>query len=202
MPIKHKAKLSALLASRQHTECFILHIARARPYFNCFKELTHECLVKAYLFQSITRPSTSSSQVRRFWMISYANAWVSRLILAELTWYAIFFHCLQYIFHILPCCIAIYHPSQSFLIYRPDHTDQIRPPILKYRPTTPDHATFTCADRNNNKPVWDARKCTGMQPSKLRSYRQILTARSAKDHACHVGGITGTICEERAYLPN
>ena len=48
---KHAAKLSSLLASRQHTMCFILHIARARSCFNCFKELTHECLVKAYPFQ-------------------------------------------------------------------------------------------------------------------------------------------------------
>ena len=80
--IKHKAKLSALLASRQHAECFILRIAR--PCFNCFKELTRECLVKGCLFQSITRPSTSSSQVRGFWTI-YTNASVSRLILAELT---------------------------------------------------------------------------------------------------------------------
>ena len=50
MPIKHKAKPSALLASRQLTEYFILRIARARPCFNCFKELTHERLVKAYPF--------------------------------------------------------------------------------------------------------------------------------------------------------
>ena len=35
-----------------------------------------------------------------------------------------------------------------FLIYRPDHTDQTRPLILKYRPTRPDHAhaPTTCAD--------------------------------------------------------
>ena len=46
----------------------------------------HECLVKAYLFQSITRQLTLSSLVRRFWMISYANSSVSRLISAELTW--------------------------------------------------------------------------------------------------------------------
>ena len=44
--IKHEAKLSALLASRQCAECFILCIARARPCFNCFKELTHERLVE------------------------------------------------------------------------------------------------------------------------------------------------------------
>ena len=86
MPIKHEAKPSALLASRQHTKCFILRIARARPCYNGFKELTRERLIKAYPFQSITRPSTLASQVRRFWMLSYANASVSRLILAELTW--------------------------------------------------------------------------------------------------------------------
>ena len=51
MPIKHEAKPSAYLALRQRAECFILHIATARPCFNCFKELTHEHLVKAYLFQ-------------------------------------------------------------------------------------------------------------------------------------------------------
>ena len=51
MPINHEEKSSALLALRQHAECFILHIARARPCFNCFKEFTHERLVKAYLFQ-------------------------------------------------------------------------------------------------------------------------------------------------------
>ena len=38
---------------------FILHIARARAFFNCLKELTHEHLGKAYPFQSITHPSTS-----------------------------------------------------------------------------------------------------------------------------------------------
>ena len=47
---KHEANLSALLASRQCAECFILHIARARPCFNCFKEPTHEHVVKVYLF--------------------------------------------------------------------------------------------------------------------------------------------------------
>ena len=51
MPIKHEVKLSALLVLRQRTECFILRIVRTRPCFNCFKERTHECLVKAYLFQ-------------------------------------------------------------------------------------------------------------------------------------------------------
>ena len=54
--------------------------------FNCFKELTHEHLVKAFPFKSVTSSSTSSSQARQFWMLSYANALVSRLILAELTW--------------------------------------------------------------------------------------------------------------------
>ena len=43
-------------------------------------------MVKVYPFQFISHPSTSSSLVRRFWTISYANASVSRLILAELTW--------------------------------------------------------------------------------------------------------------------
>ena len=51
MPIKHETKPNALLASEQHAECFILHIGRARPCFNCFKEFTYECLVKAYPFQ-------------------------------------------------------------------------------------------------------------------------------------------------------
>ena len=46
MPIKCEAKLSALLAWRQHAECFVLYISRARPCFNCFKELTHERLLK------------------------------------------------------------------------------------------------------------------------------------------------------------
>ena len=76
----------ALLATKQRVKSFISCIARARPCFNCFKELTHECLaiVKAYPFQSITHPATSSSRVRRFWAIFYANASVSRRILAEL----------------------------------------------------------------------------------------------------------------------
>ena len=52
---------SALLALRQHAEYFILRKARAMPCFNYFKEFTHECLVKTYPFQSITRPSTLSS---------------------------------------------------------------------------------------------------------------------------------------------
>ena len=89
MPIKHQAKPSALLASRQHTECFILPIARARPCFSYFKEITHERLVKAYPFQVLaTRSLTSSSQLRQLWMISYANASesVSRLILTKCTW--------------------------------------------------------------------------------------------------------------------
>ena len=84
MPIKHEAKPSALLALRQCAKCFILCIARARPCFNCFKELTHERLVKAYPFQSINRPPMSS-RVRRFWTIFYANASVNMLILAKLT---------------------------------------------------------------------------------------------------------------------
>ena len=86
MPIKYDAKLSALLASRQYAECFILCIARTRSCFNSFKELTHARLVKAFPFQSNTHPSTLSSWVRRFWTISYTNVSVNRLILAELTW--------------------------------------------------------------------------------------------------------------------
>ena len=52
--INREAKLSALLALKQHAKCFILHIARARDRvcFNCFKEHTHEGLVKAYPFQA------------------------------------------------------------------------------------------------------------------------------------------------------
>ena len=61
MPIWHNVKLSALLESRQHAKCFILHIPRARPCLNCFKELTKECLVKAYPFESITWPTSSSN---------------------------------------------------------------------------------------------------------------------------------------------
>ena len=86
MSIKSKGNPSALLASRQHAECFILCTTKARPCCNCFKELTHECLVKAYPFQSITHPSTSSSCIRWIWMISYASTSISSLILAELTW--------------------------------------------------------------------------------------------------------------------
>ena len=51
MPIKHEAKPITLLAPRQHTECYILRIPRARPCINCFKELKHERLVEAYQFQ-------------------------------------------------------------------------------------------------------------------------------------------------------
>ena len=51
MPIKHETKPIALLALSQHTECFIVCIARARPCLKCFKELTYEHLVKAYPFQ-------------------------------------------------------------------------------------------------------------------------------------------------------
>ena len=110
MPIKHEVKPSAILASRQHTECFILRIARARPCFNCFKEYTHECLVKAYPFQvHITHPSTFPSWVRRFWMISFANASVSKLILAKLTWICHFVSLFTIRFHTLPCCyVEIY----------------------------------------------------------------------------------------------
>ena len=79
-------KLSDLLASKYHAECFILRIGRDRPCFNCFKELIHERLVKAYRFQSIACPLTLSSQVGWFWIISrITNVSVSLLILAELT---------------------------------------------------------------------------------------------------------------------
>ena len=88
IPIKHEVKLNALLASRHHAECVILRIARARACFNCFKELTHKLLVKAYPFSLLPRLSTLSSQVRQFWTISYTNTLVSRLIkfLVKLTW--------------------------------------------------------------------------------------------------------------------
>ena len=110
MPIKHKAKPSILMALRQHVKCFILHIARARLCFNCFKELTHERLVKAYPFQNITHPSTSASWVRWFWTMSYANASVRRLILAELTWIcylvSLFTICFSHLI-MLYCSIAL-----------------------------------------------------------------------------------------------
>ena len=70
--IKHEARGRDANKVQGEAECFILCMARARPCFNCFKELTHECLIKAYPFQ-ITCPLTSSSRVRRFWTISYAN---------------------------------------------------------------------------------------------------------------------------------
>ena len=87
--IKHKVQLSALLASRQCAECFILCIATARPCIAtarlCFKEST---LTLSYSLpvSSITHLSSLSSRVRRFWTISYANTSVSRLILVKLTW--------------------------------------------------------------------------------------------------------------------
>ena len=46
MPIKHEVKPSALLALRQHAECFVLCMARARLHVNCFKVLYHKYLVK------------------------------------------------------------------------------------------------------------------------------------------------------------
>ena len=59
--IKHKVggqdannaqgKAECFIGIEAAAECFILCIARARPCFNCFKELTHKCLVKAYPFQ-------------------------------------------------------------------------------------------------------------------------------------------------------
>ena len=54
MLIKHEVKLSALLELRQHAK-YYLRIARARPFFKCFKEVTHERLVKAFPFQTITQ---------------------------------------------------------------------------------------------------------------------------------------------------
>ena len=68
MPLKHEAVPRAFIV-RQCTECFILCIARVRPCFSYFKELTHECLVKDNPFQRITRPSTLSSWARQFRMI-------------------------------------------------------------------------------------------------------------------------------------
>ena len=118
MPIKHEAKLSFLLESRQHTEYFILCIARARPCFNCFKELAHEHLVKAYLLQSITHPSTSSSQVRQFQTISYASTSVSRLIMAELTWICHFVSLFTIHYShltMLYCNIALYTRFQCYI---------------------------------------------------------------------------------------
>ena len=109
MPTKHEAKPSTLLASRQHAECFILCIARARPWFNCFKELTYEHLVKAYPFQCISCPSTCSSQVRQYRTISYAITPMSRLILAELTW---IHHCLKHI----QCFILQYSTPDALLV--------------------------------------------------------------------------------------
>ena len=82
--IKHEAKPSALLPSRQCAECFILCMARAKLCFNCYKEFTHEHLFKVYPFQ--VRITHSASWVRRFWMMSFANVSVSRLIIAELSW--------------------------------------------------------------------------------------------------------------------
>ena len=114
MPIKHEAKPSVLMASRHAywhqgmfigikayfigikacclasrwcAKCFIWCIARARPCFNCFKEFTHEHLVKTYPFQSISCPSTSSSQVRQCWTVSSANTSVRSFNLAILTYF-------------------------------------------------------------------------------------------------------------------
>ena len=42
--IKHEAKMSALLALRPGTKCFIFHIARARQCFNYFVEFQGEHL--------------------------------------------------------------------------------------------------------------------------------------------------------------
>ena len=85
--IKHKAKLSALLASRQQAGCFILRITRYRLCFNCYKALACECLIKAYLVQSIILCKSFSEQ---------AFFWLNEL------GYTVLFHCLQYILHTLP----------------------------------------------------------------------------------------------------
>ena len=108
MSIKHEAKLNALLASRQQAEWFILRIARARPCFNFYKELTHENLglslpglpiMNYYQSINIIQGKTTilddilskrfSEQLGLFWL-----------------GYTILFHCLQYVFHIL---LAIQH---------------------------------------------------------------------------------------------
>ena len=97
------------------TKYFILCIARARPCFNCFKELTHEYLVNAYLFQSITHPSTSSSWVRRLWMISYKNASVCRLILVELPCICHLVYNTVFISYMLYCNIALQTCFQCYI---------------------------------------------------------------------------------------
>ena len=117
--IKHEAHGQHANKAQGKAECFIcikaalsalFDVQQARSCFNCFEELTHEHLVRAYPFQSITRPSTLSSWVRRFWMISNVNASVSRLILAELTWIchlvSLFTICFSHLM-VLYCNIAL-----------------------------------------------------------------------------------------------
>ena len=120
--IKHEAssqdannaqcKAKSVFAIEAATECFILHMARARPCFNCFKELTHQFIkfthFKYYIY---THSSTLSSMVWLFWTISYANASVSRLILAEFTWIhhlVSLFTFLALIFALILPCIILY----------------------------------------------------------------------------------------------
>ena len=81
--------------------------SKSWPYFNCFKELINERLVKAYPFPSITRALTSSSWVRQLWMISYVNASVSRLILVELTYVRHLVSLFTIHFQTLPCYTVI-----------------------------------------------------------------------------------------------
>ena len=61
--IEHEAKLSALLALRQHANWFISCIARARPCFNSLRDLPMNTLVTRFNLASYMALSTSSSQV-------------------------------------------------------------------------------------------------------------------------------------------
>ena len=85
--IKHEAQPSALLASRQHAKCFILRIARSRPCFNCFKELTHEhgCLSKAYAFQvlpirQLHHVTAQTSRLYGFTVMIYFIVYIKNLV--------------------------------------------------------------------------------------------------------------------------
>ena len=51
--IKHEACGQDANKAWGKAECFILRIARAKPCFNCFKELAHERLVEACLVGNI-----------------------------------------------------------------------------------------------------------------------------------------------------
>ena len=48
---KARGEVECFIGIETAAEYFILCIARARLRFNCFKELTRECLVKVYQFQ-------------------------------------------------------------------------------------------------------------------------------------------------------